>query len=212
MRIFIFIFLMIASLPVKAQSLRDLFVEMPDSVLSILTKVNRADFGDFLDSDMQAIVKNRLGKKSEMKMMTADYLLLELTKASKLAMKYLTVDDSTRVICVAKTYLSPVPDTQLLFYNEQWEMLPTSRFISLPKEEDYYRSLEHSEENTLPSALPSSGLLLQEAVLNSKEDELVFKYTSLSYIEKKEAETLKTKLKRKQIVYKWENGKFVMTL
>ena len=50
----------------SAQEARTLFVHMPDSILPLLTPVNRADCIDFLDSRMRAVVTNRLGGKSEM--------------------------------------------------------------------------------------------------------------------------------------------------
>ena len=40
----------------RAQELRSLFVAMPDSVLPLLTKTNRMDCIDFLDSNMKAEV------------------------------------------------------------------------------------------------------------------------------------------------------------
>ena len=54
---FILGFTLTASL--QAQEVRQAFINMPDSILPILTKVNRADCIDFLDSHMRAIVKNR---------------------------------------------------------------------------------------------------------------------------------------------------------
>lgn len=58
----------------RAQDLKTLFVAMPDSLSPFLTEVNKADFGDFLESGMKAEVKNRFGNISEMTMLTADYL------------------------------------------------------------------------------------------------------------------------------------------
>lgn len=37
--------------------MKSLFVALPDSLSPLLTKVNRADFGDFLASNMKAEVK-----------------------------------------------------------------------------------------------------------------------------------------------------------
>ena len=62
---------------------------MPDSMCLLLTKNNRADFADFLESNMRAQVKNKFENMSEMKTLTKDYLLLETTSASTLQMKLL---------------------------------------------------------------------------------------------------------------------------
>ena len=72
-----------------AQDMRSLFIAIPDSIMPLLTKVNREDFGDFLDSGMKAEVKNRFGNKSEMRKMTSDYVDLQLTSSSNVEMKLL---------------------------------------------------------------------------------------------------------------------------
>ena len=46
----------------QAQEAKTLFVNMPDSLSPLLTKVNRADCVDFLESKMKAQVENRFGK------------------------------------------------------------------------------------------------------------------------------------------------------
>ena len=67
-----------------AQKMRDVFVAMPDSVMPYLTKVNKADCIDFIDSKMRAIVKNRLDNQCEMTRLTDDYTQMKLSKGSGL--------------------------------------------------------------------------------------------------------------------------------
>ena len=83
----------------RAQDLKTLFVALPDSLSPLLTEVNRADFGDFLESGMKAEVKNRFGNMSEMTKLTSDYLFLKTTSASTLELKLLPLNDSVKVIC-----------------------------------------------------------------------------------------------------------------
>lgn len=49
-----------------AQEAKTLFINVPDSLCPLLTKVNREDCIDFLSSKMKAQVENRFGQKSEM--------------------------------------------------------------------------------------------------------------------------------------------------
>ena len=53
-QILYFILSIVLAAPLQAQEVRKAFVDMPDSILPILTKVNRADCIDFLDSNMKA--------------------------------------------------------------------------------------------------------------------------------------------------------------
>ena len=71
------------------------FTNMPDSLSPLLTAVNRADFIDFLESEMKAEVTNRFGGKSEMTELTPDYIRVQVTPQSTWQMKLLSVNDST---------------------------------------------------------------------------------------------------------------------
>ena len=51
-------FLLFLALFAQAQDARTVFINMPDSLMPLLTKVNREDCIDFLDSKMRAQVKN----------------------------------------------------------------------------------------------------------------------------------------------------------
>ena len=53
-RVFIYVVAMFFILCAQAQEARHYFTSMPDSVLPLLTAVNRADCIDFLDSHMRA--------------------------------------------------------------------------------------------------------------------------------------------------------------
>ena len=61
------IFALIASSSVAQElTIRDVFRQMPDSLMPYLSTNNRLDFIDFLDSNMKAEVKNQFDGKSEM--------------------------------------------------------------------------------------------------------------------------------------------------
>ena len=122
---------MLCSLTLSAQDIKSLFIELPDSLSPLLTKVNREDFGDFLASNMKAEVRNRFGKTSEMITMTDDYLMLKVSSVSTAEMKLLPVNDSVKVICVVRTYTAPAADSQIEFYDTSWQELPLSDFLTL---------------------------------------------------------------------------------
>ena len=128
----IYILCMCCWLGGRAQELRSLFVAMPDSVLPLLTKTNRMDCIDFLDSNMKAEVKNRFNNTSELKVLTKDYLELQLTSQSSVEMKLLPMNDSVKVVCMVHTVCGPVCDSEITFYDTQWKQLPSKNFITLP--------------------------------------------------------------------------------
>ena len=93
-----------ASTALWAQEAKTLFVNMPDSLSPLLTKVNREDCIDFLESKMKAQVENRFGKKSEMTDLSKDYIRMQMSSQSTWQMKVLALNDSTNVICTVSTW------------------------------------------------------------------------------------------------------------
>ena len=91
------------STALQAQEAKTLFVNMPDSLSPLLTKVNREDCIDFLESKMKAQVENRFGKKSEMTDLSKDYIRMQMSAQSTWQMKVLALNDSTNVICTVST-------------------------------------------------------------------------------------------------------------
>lgn len=91
-------------------TIRDVFKQMPDSLMPYLTANNRLDFIDFIDSDMKAEVANMTGGTSEMTALTADSLSIRMSDALRVDMLLLNLDepvDSIRqVIVFVETFLA----------------------------------------------------------------------------------------------------------
>ena len=125
------------STALQAQEAKTLFVNMPDSLSPLLTKVNREDCIDFLESKMKAQVENRFGKKSEMTDLGKDYIRMQMSVQSTWQMKVLALNDSTNVICTVSTACAPACDSSIRFYTDDWKPLTTSLFITLPVMGDF---------------------------------------------------------------------------
>lgn len=194
----------------RAQDLKTLFVSMPDSLSPFLTEVNRADFGDFLESGMKAEVKNRFGNTSEMTKLTADYLFLKSSSASTLEMKLLPLNDSVKVICAVYTYFAPAADSRIAFYDTNWKELSCSHFVQLPQEKDFYQLPEsEGQADSLNNLRAYADMYLWKANLSADKQVLSFVYTTPDYLDKKTAEDLKRYLMAGSLDYEWENGRFV---
>lgn len=115
-----------------AQTAKDYFLKMPDSFLPYLTKVNKEDMPDFIDSKMVAKVKNRFQSTTEMKQLTDDYLLIESTPSSTLQLKVLPVKEKDPILALITTVNGPVPDSRVQFFTSEWKELPAEKILSLP--------------------------------------------------------------------------------
>jgi len=113
--------------------MRDVFCQMPDSIVPYLAKNNRLDFVDFIDSNMDAVVTNSLGGKSKMKKLTANYASLQLNDAASLEMRLLPVtapvDSAQQIICLVRTYGKDFRESTVTFYSLKWRQLPVADYL-----------------------------------------------------------------------------------
>lgn len=134
MRHLVLFFCMALSLSASAGdgiTLRDVFRQMPDSLMPTLTQNNRLDFLDFLDAGMKAEVKNRLGGTSVMTALTADSLSLQVSPALRVDMLLLPlaepIDSMNQVVVVGETFLadSVYGETAVRYFSTDWKLIPT---------------------------------------------------------------------------------------
>lgn len=112
-------------------TVRSLFTEMPDSVIPYLTRTNRLDFLDFMDSNMKAEVTNELAGKSVMTALADDSLTIRLNEACTVRMLLLPtlepVDSSRHVIVLVRSYrlADKATESDVSCYSLRWRQLDT---------------------------------------------------------------------------------------
>ena len=100
--------------------IRDVFREMPDSLMPYLSLNNRLDFIDFIDSDMKAEVHNMLGGTSEMTSMADDSLTIRMSNGLRVDM---LVMDSTVVMIETFLVDSIYGESKVSYFTTQWQPL-----------------------------------------------------------------------------------------
>jgi hypothetical protein len=196
-----------AATSVSASPLAARFIAMPDSLLPLMTKVNREDCVDFLDSHMAARVKNRFGGPTEMTVLTADYLRIEMTAYSTVEMKLLPTGDSTAVTCMVTTVQGPVADSRVQFFDAQWQELPAEDYLVEPVEDAFF-----TPQDTLTDEYVRlrrlCNLYLVQAQLSPDDRSLTFTYTTPQQLSKEDREALAPYLRQKPVKYEFEGSHF----
>lgn len=196
------------AMPLFAQNMNSVFIAMPDSITPLLSQVNKEDCVDFLDSNMKAEVTNRFGGKTEMKVLTDNYVLMQTTPGSTLEMKLLPVNDSTKVVCMVKTVCASACDSEIRFYASDWSKeLSMDDFLQRPDVEAFYLPQDSiTEEYTLTRK--KADMDLMKASLSKDDASLTFIYTTPEYMNKEDKEKLLPSLRKEPIVLQWQDGKF----
>ena len=199
---------MFCVMSVVAQDMKTVFVAMPDSVTPLLTKVNREDCIDFLDSNMKAVVKNRFGNVAEMKVLTDDYVLMQTSEVGMLEMKLLPLADSTKVICMVKTVDVPVADSSVRFYTSDWsQQLDVKEFLQLPSMDAFFLPNDSLKDEAILTR-KKADMHLMKAQLSKEDTSLTFTYTTPDYLNEEDREKLLPHLRKEPIVLRWSEGKF----
>ena len=197
-----------STLSAFAQDMKSVFVSMPDSVAPLLTKVNKEDCVDFLAYDMKAEVKNRFGGTTELKVLTDDYLFLQITKNSSMEMKLLPVNDSTKVVCMVKTVCASACDSEVHFYTSDWmQKLSTADFLSRPAGDVFFLPADSVDEE-YRLIRKEANVHLMKASLSKEDGSLTFIYMTPDYLNKENKEKLEPYLRKEPVVLKWQEGKF----
>ena len=199
---------MFCVMSVVAQDMKTVFVAMPDFVTPLLTKVNREDCIDFLDSNMKAVVKNRFGNVAEMKVLTDDYVLMQTSEVGTLEMKLLPLADSTKVICMVKTVNVPVADSSVRFYTSDWsQQLDVKEFLQLPSMDAFFLPNDSLKDEAILTR-KKADMHLMKVQLSKEDTSLTFTYTIPDYLNEEDREKLLPHLRKEPIVLRWSEGKF----
>ena len=191
-----------------AQDMKSVFISMPDSITPFLTKVNKEDCVDFLDSNMKAEVSTRLGGTAEMKVLTDDYVWMQTTPTSSLEMKLFPVNDSVKVVCMVKTVCASACDSHIRFYTSDWsKQFRTEDFLQAPTGESFFLPNDSLTDEALV-VRKKADMHLLKASLSKDDASLTFIYTTPEYLNKEDREKLLPHLRQDPIILKWENGKF----
>ena len=109
-KILIIICFLTCWLGVSAQSLREVWIEMPDSILPYLSKSQRTELADYVEM-------STFGDSVRIERMTNNYLLLKANEATRLEIKLL--DNNT--LALVQTWMAPAAESKLSLFNLQWQ-------------------------------------------------------------------------------------------
>ena len=123
--------------PAIAQTVREAFKAMPDSLVPYLTANNRLDLMDFMDAKMKAVVTNLLEGQTEMTFLSDDSLSIRMSDALTIEMKTQKVD-TVMVVDLKRVYQTREGERQTVLsrYDARtWQELTSATIIesTLPK-------------------------------------------------------------------------------
>lgn len=202
---FSFLFVCMANAYSQSLHIREIFKQMPDSLIPYLTENDKLDLIDFIDSNMKSEVENALNGKTILKTLTKKYLDIELTPASSMQMKLLPytsaeIQSPDLIVCVVTTYGDDIKESKIKFYTTKWEEI----FINNPLATETLCNI-FADSMTTTSMQGSMPNVFVEAKLSPDEDELL---VNLSYPTYGTDEKSKMVFRNMSTTLKWTGSLF----
>lgn len=137
------------SISMQAQSLRECWLNMPDSVMPTIGKSQRLELVELLDMGVKAEVKNLFGEDCVLDTISCDFLQLSSSPSSVFQVKLLPMDSTKdSLLCVVKTFMGTEKESELHFYTRQWKEMGKESFMdaSMMDASSYFSSKPDSME------------------------------------------------------------------
>lgn len=123
-RILLLTTVLLVTFSAQAQSMRSLWLSMPDSLIPYLNREMRAQMvnaeGDTITSP------SGLANKSLIVTLAADYLKAGLTEASTIEMKRFATMKGDSVVAVVNTFYAPESESRLDIYDTSWKLMKSN--------------------------------------------------------------------------------------
>lgn len=132
----VFLFVVVSS--VAQVRMRDVFAQLPDSILPLMTRNNRLDCIDFIENGMEARVKNKFNDQVVLEALTEDFLLIRTSESSNVEMKLMPLGSDT-LICVNRIYFGPTEDSDVRLYDINWRFV---RNVQRPEVLEFFKTVD----------------------------------------------------------------------
>lgn len=178
-KIFLILLVTFSLLPLNAQNMRQIWLEMPDSIVPYLNRSLRTELADYVTMGMKSEVMNALRDTTRIEKLTDDYILVQLSNATKLEIK--SLDAST--IAMIQTWCGPLAESKLSLFSNNWEVKPLNIDVS-----PMFVKPDTMSQQRYSELLDMANVTMNEMQLSVKDNSLTIKYSVplLSSTDKKE--------------------------
>lgn len=203
MRKILFLLLLFVSAGGFAQSINEIFKTMPEHILPGFSVDNRTML---VVDTTTTIIPYELGKM-EKTTHTPDYLKIKTSEVGTTQIKLLPLANDGFVICVIKTVCSKVCDSQIQFYDAQWQAMDRELYLPAMSPEIFFNpELKNSGKYNFALSLPDIYPVWAEFVANSNNMTLTLDYKN--YLSAEQLSDIEPFIKNQTIILKWDKTSF----
>jgi hypothetical protein len=187
------------ALSLNAQTAKEAFLSMPESLSPDMNLYARMDLVDLYNAGQQAVIANSFNDTIALETLTTDYLCLKTGKGS-LQIIALQMINESQLYCLIHTVCGPVCDSRMDFYSVSWNRLNSDTFITPATKTGFI------DEN--PDC-PALDISLMQWVYNPETATLQQRYNTPDYLSLEDQNTIHPYIKQEIKEYKWNGIRFL---
>lgn len=112
------------AMPIPAQTMHELWAEMPDSITVYLDSDMRRQMLDIADMGLVSPIKNKLAQQSSIDSIAADYIRVSMSASKRLEMGLIKTEDGDTCIIMLSTFIGDkISETDVSLFNCKWEKI-----------------------------------------------------------------------------------------
>lgn len=151
----------------SSQELVPYFTSMPEDILPYLSVSQRKDMVDYKVANRPAIVKNLLGKNSELTFLSDRLLKLTLSDIAWFEMALFSNKKEDVVIATIQTTLvGKIKESRVVIYDGSWKRLNPLKYCKMIDEKQFDLALEESQRG-----LSKNSILIQRGIAYTFNEE-----------------------------------------
>lgn len=209
-KIIIILSLLLSVMQLPAKTVRQMWLEMPDSLIPYLNKNLRIELVDFIDLGVKSEVKNLLSDTTTMDTLSADYLRVRCNPSMTIEMKMLPKTEGDSLLCVIKTFTAGDAESETELYDVNWQQLPSNNLfdaksIEANKQDLFYKPDTITNERYVELKSRIDPVMLKIS-LSPASNELTLSLAE-PLMTNEEKLDVKSIIKQKKL--KWDGEKFI---
>lgn len=186
--------LAVCPLDTQAQLLRQMFLNMPDSIAAYLSKNQRQELMDYYDMGADAVAKNMLGSDTRLDTLSGDFLTAALSEAQTLSIRLVGRQDADTVAIVVRTFHAPQAESLAYLCSTDWK---STRLLN-PAPTELIAKPDTMSAEQYDKLVPLLAPYMVKADLSSVDPVLTFSL-SIPFGRKDDDDALRTILLQKEV-------------
>lgn len=124
------------------KTMKDVWKEMPDSILPIMNSSIRSDIVDNDNNDEnKEKIKNLLEGEVKLVSINDKFIDVKLSEKSGVQLLLLKKDTGTDLICMNRYYGNPAAESDVDFYTIDWTTVDTEKNVVISARDDFYNQV-----------------------------------------------------------------------